>query len=101
MQWNAKEKIKKSYETKEYKRPMCNYFSIGVESRIGLGFEKSRSNHYIKNKCIYGWEGIKKMCCCSSTAKIKSVIDYVSKNGNDGTEDIMFKSDRVKGAKDN
>lgn len=86
MQWDNKEKIKRSYKTKEYKRPMCNYFSIGVESRIGLGFEKSRSNHYLKNKCIYGWEGIKKMCCSSRTAKIKNVIEYVSKRGEDGTD---------------
>lgn len=101
MQWDNKEKIKRSYKTKEYKRPMCNYFSIGVESRIGLGFEKSRSNHYLKNKCIYGWEGIKKMCCSSRTAKIKNVIEYVSKRGEDGTDCIMFKADRVKGANDN
>lgn len=80
---------------------MCNYFSIGIESRIGLGFEKSRSDHYIKNKCIYGWEGIKKMCCVAKTAKIKNVVDYVSKIGPDGSESIMFKSDKVKGAEDN
>lgn len=71
---------------------MCNYFSVGVESRIGLGFEKSRSNHYMKNKCIYGWEGIKKMCCISRTAKIRRVIDYVSKTDKDGNEKIMFKA---------
>jgi diacylglycerol kinase (ATP) len=98
MQWDTKEKIKKSYQTKTYKRPMSNYFSIGVESRIGLGFEKNRSNHHVKNKIIYGWEGLKKMCCCCvSTSKIRSVVDYVSKvEGDNGQEKIMFKCQRDK-----
>lgn len=70
-QWDAKEAVKKSFNTKHYKRPMCNYFSVGIESRIGLGFEKKRTNSHITNKCVYGWEGLKKMCCCMTTTKIK------------------------------
>lgn len=58
---------------------MCNYFSIGVESRIGLGFEKKRTSHAITNKCVYGIEGLKKMCCCSKTLKIKDVVDFMTK----------------------
>ena len=75
---------------------MSNYFSVGIESRIGLGFEKSRTNHYVKNKCVYGWEGVKKMCCCSSTAKIKSVVSHVSKINSEGKETVMFKCNHAK-----
>ena len=92
MQWDNREKAKKSYETKSYNRPMCNYFSIGVEARIGLGFEKKRTNRVITNKCVYGWEGLKKMCCCSSTTKIKQVIDYACKIDENGQEKVLFQS---------
>ena len=101
LQWDSREKQKKSFQSKIYKRPMCNYFSVGIESRIGLGFEKSRSNHYIKNKCIYGWEGIKKMCCCSTTAKIKSVVSHVTKSNSDGSEEIMFHCQHQRGSSTN
>lgn len=67
---------------------MSNYFSIGVESRIGLGFEKKRAGNACRNKCIYAWEGIKKMCC-TRTRKINSVIKYVAKI-RDGEEEVMF-----------
>lgn len=40
---------------------MCNYFSIGVDARIGFGFDKHRIASQIGNKCIYCWEGFKKM----------------------------------------
>jgi diacylglycerol kinase (ATP) len=58
---------------------MCNYFSIGVESRIGIGFDKVRTGNQHCNKLCYGWEGLKKLfCCCTKTTKIKEVIDYVA-----------------------
>lgn len=60
---------------------MSNYFSIGLESRVGLGFEKSRTRSAVTNKCVYTWEGLKKMCCCSQTLKINQVIDYVGTGG--------------------
>ncbi len=72
---------------------MCNYFSLGIESRIGLGFEKKRTNHAVTNKCVYAWEGLKKMCCCLKTAKVKQVLSHVTKTEEDGTERVMFLSD--------
>lgn len=57
---------------------MCNYFSIGVESRIGLGFDKKRTRNAFCNKTRYFTEGVKKMFgCCTKTLKIKEIIDYV------------------------
>lgn len=49
--------------TKIYSRLMTNYFSIGLDARIGLGFDKKRSKNKYKNRMIYCWEGLKKMCC--------------------------------------
>ena len=53
-------------------KPMCNYFSVGIESRIGLGFDKKRTKSQFLNKAVYGWEGIKKMF--TSTPKITDVV---------------------------
>jgi len=52
---------------------MTNYISIGVDARIGLGFDKHRSNSIFKNKCRYCWEGFKKLFI--STSKMNSVIE--------------------------
>ena len=40
---------------------MANYFSLGVESRIGIGFDRRRTDNTTMNKVAYMWEGIKKL----------------------------------------
>ena len=45
-------------------RSMSNYFSIGEESRAGLGFDKKRTTKICCNKFVYFCEGLKKLCCC-------------------------------------
>jgi diacylglycerol kinase (ATP) len=42
-----------------FKKMCCNYFSTGLESRIGLGFERNRTKSQTLNKLAYGIEGIK------------------------------------------
>ena len=42
-----------------FKKMCCNYFSTGLESRIGLGFERNRTKSQTLNKLTYGIEGIK------------------------------------------
>ena len=78
--------------SKQYTKLMCNYFSIGVESRIGLGFDKRRTGSVFCNKLCYGWEGLKKMCCCCvRTQRIRQVIDYVSAIDHlTGSDKILF-----------
>jgi len=73
-------------------KPMCNYFSVGIESRIGLGFDKKRTKSQFLNKAVYGWEGIKKLF--TSTPKISDVV--VSLSAHDKT---IFSND-VKGGND-
>ncbi len=73
---------------------MCNYFSIGIESRIGLGFDKKRTSSVFVNKMYYGWEGIKKMCFAGQTKKIRDIVDYMTTLDKEtGKEKIIFASD--------
>jgi len=59
-------------QTKMTKK-MCNYFSFGVDSRIGFGFDKHRTTSVLGNKCVYCWEGFKKMFI--KTARMKDIVD--------------------------
>lgn len=54
---------------------MSNYFSIGVDARIGYGFDKLRTNSRWGNKCVYCWEGFKKLFI--STPKVNNAIENV------------------------
>ena len=77
---------------------MCNYFSLGVESRVGLGFEKKRTSSYLCNKCVYACEGIKKLMCCrgrARTLKVKEFLDYVTTVDEIGNDRILFASSRT------
>ena len=71
-------------------KPMCNYFSMGLESRIGLGFDKKRQNSSFMNKMVYGWEGLKKTFM--STPRIDEVVESV--DGGSGVL-LSFSSDKT------
>ena len=43
------------------KKLMVNYFSVGVDAQIGMGFDKHRTHNRICNRCVYTWEGAKKL----------------------------------------
>mmetsp|Transcript_9627 Transcript_9627/g.9583 ORF Transcript_9627/g.9583 Transcript_9627/m.9583 type:complete len:149 (-) Transcript_9627:359-805(-) len=66
--------------SKSYQRLMTNYFSIGLDARIGLGFDKRRSKKKCFNKCIYVWEGFKKMCCLR-VPKLKTMVNSFIESG--------------------
>mmetsp|Transcript_38452 Transcript_38452/g.28290 ORF Transcript_38452/g.28290 Transcript_38452/m.28290 type:complete len:196 (-) Transcript_38452:205-792(-) len=86
---------------KVFSRNMCNYFSIGVESRIGLGFDKKRTSSICCNKCCYFCEGLKKFMCCRGrkrTMKIKEVISHVTAINDQGEEKVLFASNDMKEA---
>lgn len=54
---------------------MSNYCSIGVDARIGLGFDKVRTQSRCLNKVCYCLEGIKKLFL--KTPKVHQVIQYM------------------------
>jgi len=70
---------------------MSNYFSVGVDARVGVGFDKKRTKKKCCNKCMYFWEGLKKMCCCCvKTKRIKEVIDHMEVVDEEGNTTILF-----------
>ena len=38
----------------------CNYYSIGIDARIGIGFDRNRTKSAFCNKTVYACEGFKK-----------------------------------------
>lgn len=74
---------------------MSNYFSVGADARVGLGFDKNRTKTACCNKCCYGWEGLKKLCCCVRTRRIKEVIDHMVEVDEEGNNKILFASTRA------
>ncbi|KAF4659055.1 hypothetical protein FOL47_007732 [Perkinsus chesapeaki] len=82
-------------------KPMCNYFSTGVESRLGLGFDRHRKKNPIANKLVYGVEGTKKMLF-KKTPKIDDTIDRVmdiSGTSTSSNEDVIFQTSSKNGDK--
>ena len=61
----------------KFTRLMSNYFSIGLDARIGLGFDKHRTTSKCCNRFMYFWEGLKKMCCCVKTARIPELVQKI------------------------
>lgn len=97
-------KVKKTEETVEkyilenkkgkqtrIKKLMSNYFSIGLDARIGLGFDKHRTQSKCCNRFFYFWEGLKKMCCCLKTARIPELVKSVKDD-----ENIIFDNSNEK-----
>ena len=65
-------------------RLMSNYFSLGVDARIGLGFDKARTRSQFKNKAVYAWEGFKKLCCLPVTELQEFLTRFEDLDPSDG-----------------
>lgn len=55
---------------------MLNYFGIGEDARIAMGFEVKRTANKCTNEVVYFWEGLKKWCC-NPTRRIKNQLEYM------------------------
>jgi diacylglycerol kinase (ATP) len=65
---------------------MSNYFSIGIESKIGMGFDQHRTHSQMLNKGVFAVEGAKNM-----VKPIRRIKDTVTECSNgDG---IVFSTD--------
>jgi len=51
---------------------MVNYLGIGADASIGIGFDMRRTKSQLGNKCIYCWEGFKKLLC--RVPKVKKLV---------------------------
>ena len=78
---------KKDENITELDKMCCNYFSTGVESRIGFGFEKRRSKSQLLNKFYYGTESMKKLLF-KKHVRVKDYIKSISYQ-NEGNEVII------------
>lgn len=76
-----------------YKRTFINYLSFGYDARVGFGFNKNRTSSRVCNKCLYAWEGLKKMCC-RKTVPVPSFLESftVLKDENNGSNQATFLS---------
>ncbi|KAL7065829.1 diacylglycerol kinase catalytic domain-containing family protein [Cryptosporidium serpentis] len=89
---------------------MSNYFSVGIESRIGIGFDINRTKNASLNKFRYGIEGIKSTlrrttAVCDLIDKCTVTVDNNEKNNKsvnnsenkfNNKEKIIFVTDKTK-----
>lgn len=86
-------------------RKMANYCSIGIDARIGLGFDRNRSTNRFINKMVYAWEGLKKfvrpamnmqniierMEVLNSFEQLDQRLEVVDNSHEDMNEKVSFK----------
>ena len=70
---------------------MSNYFSIGVESKVGLDFDKRRTKAKLLNKLVYATQGLKNYG--GSNKKIDSVLESCTEDA-----DLLFVTDAGSGS---
>jgi len=73
--------------SKEMSKYVCNYFSMGLDARVGVGFDKSRQTNRLLNKGVYAWEGTKKLLF-----KKKGVVGHVLESMRELGADTRFSS---------
>jgi len=64
-----------------YHRYMVNYFSLGMDAKIGTGFEMKRTGSRRCNLCCYFCVGLKNFfcnsCLCCADRRVIDMIEYV------------------------
>jgi len=77
-----------------YHRYMVNYFSLGMDAKIGTDFEKKRTTSRMCNRCCYCWVGFMNClfnsCLCCADRKVIDLIEYV-KGPNQIGESLLAK----------
>ncbi|CAD7974585.1 unnamed protein product [Amoebophrya sp. A25] len=70
------------------------YFSLGPESRVGMGMERRRKKTWIGNKLMYGANGI--ATYFKRNPLIKDVIERFEEELPDGSTKTIFQLDKLK-----
>ncbi|SCM08451.1 diacylglycerol kinase, putative [Plasmodium chabaudi chabaudi] len=87
--------IENNKNVKVLKFCMANYFSIGIDSRIGRGFERHRKTNAALNKMVYLVEGIKKISF-KKTIPVNLIVDKMTAGNN--FKDIVFTTNKKENA---
>lgn len=82
------EKNQKCFEIRKY---FINYFSLGIDARIGFGAKKHKSKYRCCNFLGYIWESCKKKCF-RKTMKLNEIIDSFIVLNKEDMGDIMEES---------
>jgi len=53
-------------------------FSLGLDARVGYGFDKKKSNNSCFNKLLYCWESVKKLLCLKTMSLNKYIDVFLS-----------------------
>lgn len=79
IQYGKFEKVNKkgeneTIEGKSFSRSFCNYFSFGIDGKIGYSFDKHRTKSRVGNLMVYGTMGVLR-----AATKTKTVQELVEK----------------------
>ncbi|KAL8438882.1 hypothetical protein Efla_005362 [Eimeria flavescens] len=86
--------LRQGVPVRELAFTMSNYFSMGVESRIGRGFDKHRTKSQALNKLRYGIEGFKKTFV-TRTQSINQTLHALKVLPNTPDEQVLFTTDKT------
>ncbi|EZG72984.1 putative diacylglycerol kinase [Gregarina niphandrodes] len=75
------------------RKKLNNYFSLGVESRIGIGFDRHRKQSAFRNKIVYVNEGVKKTLFHKPVVVSKMIRTMKTNNPSTGRLQTVFSSD--------
>ena len=86
--------------SRQFRRKLSNYCSIGIDARIGLGFDKLRSKNRFLNKIFYAWDGIKKflkpsLSMTSVIEKMELIVEYENLNDNRSNVDELARPNQL------
>eukprot|EP01055_Gregarina_sp_Pseudo9_P003756 Gregarina_sp_Pseudo_9__3755@NODE_38_length_5294_cov_16_753758_g35_i0_p1_GENE_NODE_38_length_5294_cov_16_753758_g35_i0NODE_38_length_5294_cov_16_753758_g35_i0_p1_ORF_typecomplete_len608_score95_38DAGK_acc/PF00609_19/5_8e22DAGK_cat/PF00781_24/1_5e15_NODE_38_length_5294_cov_16_753758_g35_i017403563 len=72
---------------------MANYCSVGIESRIGVGFDRNRKDNALLNKLAYVMEGVKKTLF-HRRRLIDNIVEglYVRRSDSDECPRVVFQT---------
>ena len=83
----------KEMEGKVISKSFCNYFSFGIDGKVGYEFDKYRTTSRLGNLAVYGAMGI-----FSNFQKIKTVgelLEFIL-DESDGKVEIIYHGDKGK-----
>jgi len=68
------DRVSESLQDSEIETTMINYFSVGLDGRMGFGFDKHRTNSRMCNLGVYIYEAFKKTLPCNPQQRITQFV---------------------------